>query len=118
MAFPNSTATGFKYKFYDELPRNFGAVTDTWEYEDAGKDFNTRTSTPPREWVIEYGPLTKTQCDQFDTFWEANGIHTTFDFVDKYAVTWTGVRIKSYTRSHEAHKSWRKFVRFELIKYP
>lgn len=116
-SFPNSASTGLFYKHYDERPRDWESVTDMYEYEDGGRDFNERTTSPAREWEIDYGPLRKSQSDQFDTFWETYRLSGTFDFVDKYGVTWNGVRIKSYSRSHPEHRSWRKTVSFVLVKY-
>jgi hypothetical protein len=116
--FPNNTISGHRYRHYKAEPRDFGGVTDSWEYEDGGKDFNRRTSSPARRWRIEYGPLTAAQAAVFDTFWESVGIDVTFDFTDKAAVNWTNVRIESYERTHDAHKSWRNFVTFVIVKYP
>jgi hypothetical protein len=116
--FPNAASTGIAYKHYDELPRDFSAVTDSYEFEDSGRTFNRRTSNPPRVWNIEFkGHLTKTQTDQFDDFWETVGIDVPFDFVDKYGVTWANVRVKDYSRSHQAHKAWDKKVAFTLVSF-
>lgn len=117
--FPNPAVSGLRYKRYRAIPRDFGGVTDSWEYEDGGRDFNRRTSNPPYKWEIEYGPLTAAQFAQFDTFWETVGIDVTFDFTDKAGTTHTNnVRVESYERNHDEHKSWRSFVRFVLVKYP
>lgn len=116
--FPPAAASGIRFKHYDVLPKDWAAVTDSYEYEDGGKVFNTRTSTPAQRWRIRYGPLTTTQAGYFDTFWDTYGVHATFTFLDKAGATQTGVRIESYARTHETWKSWRKFVDVVLVKYP
>ena len=121
MAFPNPTInTGnIPYKHYRLRPRDFGRFTDTWEYEDGGMDFNRRTSSPPYIWEIEFlEGRTEAEVAQFDTFWEANGIDTTFDFTDPAGATHNGVRILEYSRSHAEHRRWEINVVFVLIKYP
>ena len=115
--FPDSQTTGIRYKFFDDVPRNFAAVTDSWEYEDGVRDFNRRTSNPPREWRLECLVRSKAERAIFDDFWEDVGIDIPFDFTDKYGDIWSNVRVKTYSRSHEGHKSWRKQVVFELIGY-
>lgn len=119
MYFPDPTRNGgIPYEHFDEVPRDFGNITDSYEYEDGGKDFNRRTSNPPRIWNLTFiGGLTKSQTDQFDEFWETVGIDTTFDFEDKYGAIWANVRVMDYSRSHDAHKAWDKRVAFTLIQY-
>lgn len=117
--FPSDVLTGIRYFHYLERPRDYISVTDTYEYEDAGMDFNERSSNPPYMWDIEFKHrLSKAQTDIFDAFWDAKRMAGTFDFTDKYGTTWTGVRIKEYSRSHQANRSWDRTVRFVLVKYP
>ncbi len=116
--FPTDDLTGIPYFHYDLRPRERAKVTDSYEYEDGGMDLNVR-GDPPYIWDIQFrGGLSKAQTDVFDAFWETVGTHQTFDFVDKYNVTWTGVRVMNYSRSHPDHKAWDKTVTFQLVKYP
>lgn len=117
MAFPTAAATGIKYHHYDLLPRDWASITDVFEYEDGGMDFNRRSSNPPYIWRIVFRPMSASDAQQFDDFWEGVGINETFSFTDKNSVTHTNVRVKEYSRTHEAHKSWEQIVSFTLIKY-
>lgn len=117
--FPTPAITGRRYKHYKVMPRDFGAVTDSWEYEDGGMDYNRRTSSPPYRWRIVYGPLTAAQLATFTAFWESVGTDVTFDFTDRAGTTHTNnVRVESYEETHEDHKSWKNFVTFILVKHP
>jgi hypothetical protein len=119
MAFPNAVSTGIPYKHFRKLPRDYGKYTDDFEYEDGGMDFNRRTSNPPHVWEIEFlGGRSAAETAQFDTFWDSVGTDNTFDFVDPDGVTWTNVRVKSYSRDHRQHFSWLRDIAFTLIKYP
>lgn len=116
--FPDQAATGIRYFHYDAEPLGWEDVTVSNEYEDGGRSFNTVTDTPPRFWTIEYTGLTAAEVEVFDAFSDAVRRSRTFSFVDKEGTTWTNVRIQSYSRSHEGHKSWVKSVKFRLVKYP
>ena len=119
MAFPTAASTGIPYEHFYQAPKDYAAITDGWEYEDGGMDFNRRTSTPPREWRIEFrGGLSWADIAQFDTFWDSVGVDVTFDFTDKFSVTHSSVRVKDYSRSHEKHMWWMQSVAFTLVKYP
>lgn len=119
LEFPDPTITNIPYKHFDELPRPWAEITDAYEYEDGGMSFNTRTDNPKREWQLDMrGGLAKAQTDIFDAFWEAVGINRTFSFTDKDGTVWDNVRVVSYSRSHQEHKSWSRDVSFRLCKYP
>lgn len=119
LVFPTAVITGIPYEHYDELPRPWGDVVSSHEYDDGGRSFNRVSNTASREWQLDFrGGLSKTQTDVFDAFWDAAGTDRPFQFTDKSSVTWTGVRIKAYSRSHEAHRSWDRKVSFTLCKYP
>lgn len=116
--FPTDVATGIPYFHYDMVPRDFESVTDSYEYEDGNKDFNERSANPPRIWNITFiQGLSKAQTDIFDEFWEGVRKTQTFTFVDKYGDTYAGVRVKDYSRAHEANKAWDKTVSFVLVQY-
>lgn len=124
LSFPDPTLTDIPYRRFNEVPRDWPEATISHEYEDGGRSFNEITDTPPREWELEmdcYGAshtVAKEQFDIFDAFWNAARTTRTFSFLDKYGVTHTSVRIKEYSRSHDANKSWQNSVTFRLIKYP
>lgn len=116
--FPTDIITGIHYYHYNMRPRDFDTVTDGYEFADGGMDFNERSDNPPRIWDIEFvHGLSKDQTDIFDAFWEGVRTANTFSFVDKYGYTYTNVRIKSYSRSHQGHRAWNKTVAFVLIQY-
>ena len=117
MAFPTAASTGLPYSRFIAKPRDFASITDSWEYEDGGMDFNRRTGSPAYIWEVEFAPMSYANMAQFDTFWESVGIDSSFSFTDKYSVTWTGVRVKEYSRAHPEHRSWNQVVAFTLIKY-
>lgn len=119
--FPDPTTistTGLRWSRFDDEPRRWEDVTISHEYDDGGHSFNTSTNDPPRTWEIGFSGLTKAQGDIFDAFNDAARRDRTFSLIDKYGVTNTGLRIQSYNRTHDAHKSWTKEVLFKLVKYP
>ena len=119
LEFPEPNLTGILYEHYDELPRPWGDIADKYEFEDGGVTFNRRADSPIREWRLDMiGGLTKAQTLLFDEFWNAVGNDRSFSFTDKDGTVHTGVRVKEYSRSHEAHRSWSRRVSFRLIKYP
>lgn len=122
--FPTPGMTGIAYRHFREVPYDWSAITETFEYDDRGRDFNEVSDAPPREWVVEFDcvshthALAKSQYEIFDEFWNAVRISRTFSFTDKYGTTHTNVRVKDYSRSHAGHKSWQNSVAFQLVKYP
>ena len=119
LEFPEPNITGILYEHYDAMPRPWGDIADKYEFEDGGVTFNRRADSPIQEWQLDMiGGLTKYQTALFDEFWDAVGNDRTFSFTDKDGTTHTGVRVKEYSRSHEAHRSWSRRVSFRLIKYP
>jgi len=119
LEFPEPDITGILYEHYDPMPRPWGDIADKYEFEDGGVTFNRRADSPIQEWQLDMiGGLTKYQTALFDEFWDAVGNDRSFSFTDKDGTTHTGVRVKDYSRSHEAHKRWSQRVSFRLIKYP
>lgn len=119
LEFPDPTITSIPYEHFDDMPRPWGDIEDSYEFEDGGRTFNRRADSPVTEWRLDMqGGLTLAQTRLFDTFWDAVGTSRPFSFTDKYGTTHTNVRVKEYSRSHEAHKSWSRRVSFSLIKYP
>jgi hypothetical protein len=101
------------------MPQPWGDIEDSYEFEDGGRTFNRRADSPVKEWRLDIrGGLEIAQTRLYDEFWNAVGTSRPFSFTDKYGETHTNVRIKEYSRSHEAHKSWSRRVSFRLIKYP
>lgn len=119
LEFPDPDITSIPYEHFDDMPRPWGDIVDSYEFEDGGRTFNRRTDSPVTEWRLDMlGGLTKSQTNIFDEFWDAVGTDRPFSFTDKYGTTHTGVRIRDYSRSHEAHRSWSRRVSFTLVKYP
>lgn len=114
--FPTYELSGVRWRHWDDVPKDYSSVTDSYEYEDGGRDFNVR-GAPPKVWNLDRTGATKAQTDIFDAFWDSVGTSTPFVFTDKYGTTWTNVRIQSYSRSHEAHKSWSRTLAITLVKY-
>ena len=116
-----STPAGAIVQHWDAMPMDWRAVTDEYEYEDGGKDFNERSSVAPRRWRIEYvcpagtHAAAKAIFDQFDAFFNVVRFTQVFTFTDKYGTAWSNVRIEEYERTHDAHKSWIVYVRFTLV---
>lgn len=103
-------------RFYAE-PVDYDRITQSYEFEDGGRTFN-ESGTPPLRWEYDYLARTPAQALVFDEFWNHARKANTFNFLDKYGTVHENVRIESYNRAHEAHKSWRNDVRFKLVKYP
>lgn len=118
LEFPDPTITGIGWNHFKAYAQEWDTVTDTVEYEDGGMDFNERTDTPMRTWDIGFTGLTAAQMEIFDTFNNVARRSRTFSMVDKFGVTQTGLRIKSYSSSHNEHKAWNNTVQFNLVKYP
>lgn len=116
--FPDPEATGIYWRKFDENPLDWSSVTESHEYQDKGRSFNTFADTPQRVWEIDYTGLTPEEAEVFDAFNDAARRDRTFSLIDKWGVTWTDVRIQSYSRGHDEHKSWSKNVSFTLVKYP
>jgi hypothetical protein len=122
MYFPNDIITGIpRTRFYAE-PRDWSAVTDDWEYEDGGKDFNEVSSNAPRRWEYHFTLISDTSTDPatvdiFENFNDAARRANPFYFTDKYGATHYPVYIEEYSRTHDAHKPWTQFVQFKLIGY-
>lgn len=118
--FPSDDILGFtprRSRFYAEPPM-YDKITDSMEFEDAGKTFNEVADTPPRRWEYSYLRRPPTQAVIFDAFYDQARITNPFTFRDKYGVEWSSVRIESYNRNHQRHLSMFNDCEFSLIKYP
>jgi hypothetical protein len=115
--FPDPTITGIPYARYYEVPTDYSEVTYVNEYEDGGRSFN-QSGTPPKRWEVEFTGLDQDEADIFDVFHDLVKMVGTFDFTDPDNVTHTGVRVESYSRTHQEHRSWINTVAFTLTQYP
>jgi hypothetical protein len=102
---------------FNDRPLDWQAITEEYEYEDRGKDFNEVADTVPRRWEYAYQNVPKAQKPIFDTFNDVARRANTFYFKDNEDFIWTPVRIEEYDRAHEAHKRWRNDVTFGLVGY-
>lgn len=117
--FPSAVISGIPYEHFDHKPRPWGDAVTSHQYDDGGMSFNRISNSVAHEWQLDFrGGLTAAETDVFDAFWDAVGIDRPFQFTDKFSVTWSNVRIKSYSRSHDKHKWWDRSVSFTLVKYP
>jgi len=103
-----------------EVSPDYDKITDRWEYEDANEDFNEVAPTAPRGWEygIQIAEQSVAQADAyrmiFDGFNDQARRANPFYFRDKWDQVWENVRIESYSRNHDAHKSWAHNVTFRL----
>lgn len=116
--FPSPSVTGFLYSRFQDAPPDYSKITDSVEYDDGGRDFNQFALIPPLKWELEFNNRVLSQVFIYDQFWKIARIVKKFNFLDKYNQPWANVQIESYDRNHEAHKSWKKSSRFNLVKYP
>lgn len=116
--FPHPDVTGIQWERFYAEPLDWEDVTVSHEYDDRGRSFNDISDTPPQFWEIGFTGLTTEEADIFDAFNNQVRRSRTFSLVDKWGETHTGLRIMSYKRSHEKHKSWIHECRFKLVKYP
>jgi hypothetical protein len=126
ISIPPIADSGAYVSHWDAMPRDWNAVTDRYEYQDGGKDFNEVSSNAPRRWRLELtcdgggaghaGHLAaKAIADVYEAFFNSNRYTQPFYFEDKYGDTWSDIRIEEYERTHDAHKSWIIYVRFTLV---
>lgn len=106
---------------FDDIEPDFDQITDSWEYEDGGEDFNEVSPTAPLEWeyemkVIANGDIARGYAEReiFEGFYKAMRKVNSFYFVDKWNQVWSDVRIKSYQSTHSEHKSWQHNIVFRL----
>lgn len=118
--FPHISLTDAILQYWDAMPPDWQQITEKYEYEDGGEDFNEVADSAPKRWRYEVvcngatHAQAKAIADIYDTFFDLVRYSQPFDFEDKYGTTWSNVRIEEYTRSHDAHKSWVIFCRFTL----
>lgn len=103
-------------RFYDE-PADYKTITDSWEYEDATKDFNQVADEAPKFWEYAYPAVPKEQLPIFDEFWNQARLVNPFYFKDPEGIVWDNVRVETYNRNHPAHMRWRHDVAFRLVGY-
>lgn len=112
--FPTSEITGIpKTRFHDK--RDYEAITDTWTYEDGSTDANEVTDNAPYNWEYFFTGLTPAQAQVYEDFFNTVRLSQKFYFTDKFGVTYSNVKVKSYTRNWDAHKSWVMTVEFNLV---
>lgn len=116
--FPSAdiTPTVGPSRFYNQ-PDDFKAITDSWEYEDGGKDFNEVADRAPIYFEYAYPAVPKLHTPIYDEFWRQARLINSFSFKDPDGNVWADVRIEDYNRTHEAHKRWRHDVAFRLVTY-
>lgn len=121
--FPSDDIVPIKRRRFYAAPPDYGKITDSWEYEDGGKDFNEVADTASRSWDYDYrlnnqnAPTDPVEMPIFDTFYDNVRLSRSFNFNDKYGTTFTGVRVQSYDRTHQKHMPWDQDVKFKLVKF-
>lgn len=116
--FPDATITPTigPSRFYP-APPDWKQITDTWEYEDGGKDFNEVASSTPLRFEYSYPAVPKAHLPIYDEFNNQARLVNAFYFRDPDDLVWSTVRIEDYNRNHEAHKRWKHDVAFVLAGY-
>lgn len=117
LEFPDPTITDILYARFAELPPDWDEITVSHKYQDGGKSFNETADAPPKRWEAGFTGLSYDEMRIFDEFDARVRRTQTFDFTDKWGEKHSGVRIESYERTHEAHKSNIYEVRFKLAQY-
>jgi hypothetical protein len=117
LEFPDPSITGIEYARFYEVPTDWDSVTISHVYDDESATFNDTTDTPPKRWELGFTGLTREEAQIFDAFYSAARKKNAFTFKDKENVVWDNVRIESYERDHDGHKSWSNTVNFTLVKY-
>lgn len=116
--FPSDDFLDFRRSRFYAYPPAYDLMTDSFEFEDGGRTFNESSSSPILRWEYEYLGRDPNQAAIFDAFYDQARLVNPFYFLDKYGTLHENVRIESYSRAHEAHRSWRNDCRFVLVKYP
>lgn len=118
--FPSISVTDAIIQHWDALPPDWKSVTDTYQFQDGGEDFNEVSDNAPKRWHYEVviprtsHALAKGVADVYDAFFNEVRYSQPFVFTDKYGTDWSDVRIEEYDRSHDAHKSWIIYIKFVL----
>jgi hypothetical protein len=100
---------------FNDRAIDWSQITEEFEYEDGGKDFNELNDAMPLRWEYTYQNVPKAQKVIFDTFNNVARRANPFFFKDKEDMIWSNVRIESYDRNHDEHKRWRNDVMFGLV---
>jgi len=123
MDFPSFTFTGIRPAREQESAPDWDKITDSYEFEDGGKTFNEVASVAPIRWEYEVvlpaasAAAAKAAASVYHNFNNTVRRSTPFNFTDKFGAVWTNVYIESYSRTHDAHKSWIVSVKFGLISF-
>lgn len=117
LEFPSPDITGIDWERFRAVPRDWSKVTIAHVYEDESRSFSDTSDSPPQFWEVGYTGLTRQEADVFDAFWEAVRLKRSFTFTDKNGTAHTGVRVASYDRNHDGHRSWSSSASFSLVKY-
>jgi hypothetical protein len=110
---PLSSQQLVHHRFRD-VPQDWDAMTQTFEYEDGSLDYNEVADDTPREWEYVYQNVPKVQKVVFDEFNNATRRANAFYFKDPEGIIWPDVRIKDYNRDHDEHKRWTQTAQFQL----
>lgn len=102
------------FRFKDQ-PNAWEEITETYEYEDGGRDFNEIAGSVPYRWEYIYQKVNKAHKPIFDLFNDVARRANTFYFKDPENIVWSNVRIENYDRDHEGHKRWVHDAEFELV---
>lgn len=116
--FPSAdiTPTVGPSRFLD-VPPDYSDITDSWEYEDAVRDFNEVAADPPMHWEYAYPAVPKAHLPIYNEFWNQARLVNPFYFRDPEGLIWDNVRVEAYNRNHEGHKRWKHDVAFRLVGY-
>lgn len=121
--YPTPSQGGPQFSKYLKEPEDWKAITVSSEFEDGARDFLVHASTTPQYYDLEYNGLPDTQASTLDSFWDAHGLHTLFDFIEPRNHPWTGAgstvtgcRFASYERDHV--KVWGQKRTVRIVKYP
>lgn len=123
MDFPSFTFTGIRPAREQESAPDWDKITDSYEFEDGGRTFNEVADVAPIRWEYSVVLPAVTAADAIaaaSVYHDFNNTvrrSTPFNFTDKFGTVWTNVRVESYERSHDAHKSWVVTVKFGLVSF-
>lgn len=123
--FPSADITGIPNSRWYAAPLDYQAITENYEFEDGGKDFNevAPAANAPRRWQVGFMCVgathaeAKTQADVYEDFFNTVRYSQPFRFTDKYGDVWDNVFVEDFKKEHDSHKSWVISVTFGLVGY-
>ena len=121
--FPSYGFTGRRPAREQRSAPSWDVVTDSFQFSDGGRTFNEVADKAPTRWDYEVECVASTaaaasaMADVYEDFYSAVRHSQPFNFTDKFGVLWSDVRVESFERRHDAHKSWVVFVNFVLVSY-